>query len=250
MTDPIPVLQKQQTKEPTSMRFERVQEILENDLLIKTKLSPRVTPIDTRFGQTMMFSKEVLDVTRMIHAEGRDAHKLPKNEIVRIALRALQLMPAGNDVVPNPVAPESAVKPEAIPPTEEKPKETKAVIPKKPTPAVVTKPAPQKAEVKTAIKTKGRRATDPEAVDEDDLPESELPPERQPLHLPVNFDPRKYPHYDVQKAIYSMLLSGLNLSEHFEKFPGFEERQRDMELIIKKYVDTCDGLKNGLKNAE
>ena len=72
---------------------------------------------------------------------------------------------------------------------------------------------------------------------------TKLPPEQQPLHLPAEFDPRKYPHYEVQVAIYSLLLSALNLSDHFEKLPGVEERQKKLESLVKDYLDTCDPLK-------
>ena len=69
--------------------------------------------------------------------------------------------------------------------------------------------------------------------------------EKQALHLPASFDPKMYPHYNVQASIYSMLLSALNLSEHFEKFPGVEERQRKLEDLITAYLATCDPTKTG-----
>jgi len=34
----------------------------------------------------------------------------------------------------------------------------------------------------------------------------------QPLHIPPGFDPKQYPHYDLQSSIYSLLLSALTLS--------------------------------------
>jgi len=70
-----------------------------------------------------------------------------------------------------------------------------------------------------------------------------LPPERQPLKLPPEFDYSKYPHYSVQSSIYSLLLSALNMSEHFERFPSAEARQKKLEDIVRDYQDTCDPLK-------
>lgn len=75
------------------------------------------------------------------------------------------------------------------------------------------------------------------------VPESELPIEKQPLKLPPAFDPPKYPHYSVQSSIYSLLLSALNMSEHYEKYPGAEERQRLLDDLVRRYQDTCDPLK-------
>lgn len=271
-----PILQKQQSKLPTSMRYERVQDILQNDNLLRTKLSARTHSVDTRFGEKLLFSKEVVEVTEAIHAEGKDAHKVPKHEVLRIALRVMKIMPSNGEVsaigvrpaaVPTPVAPPPAEKPKT------KPKPTQAVKPPAPAPvAKPKKPQPVKAapkpqavkpEVKVTKPVRVAKAAKPEAVKETSaaakpaartpaaetpeppIPESELPPERQPLHLPSAFDPRKHPHYNVQSTIYSLLLSGLNLSEHFEKYPGFEDRQRKLELLIKDYLETCDAVKSG-----
>ena len=269
------------------MRYERVQDILQNDNLLKTKLSARTHPVDTRFGEKLMFSKEVVEVTEAIHAEGKDAHKVPKNEVLRVALRVMKVVPANGEVsaigakppaAPAPAAPAPAA---PTPATKTKPKSKATPVQKAQAPAPaapappkskkpqaarpVTKPQPAKAESKSARPARavkpvkdsknGSTKETPAAAKavarpavsepaEDQVPESELPPERQPLHLPVAFDPRKYPHYNVQASIYSMLLSALNLSEHFEKYAGFEERQRKLELVLKDYLETCDAIKN------
>ncbi len=274
------------------MRYERVQDILDNDSLLRTKLSPRTVPVDTRFGEKLLVSKEVAEVTQAIHAEGKDAHKVPKHEVLKVALRVMKVIPANGEIsaigarpplasaAPAPVA--SAAPADKIKP---KPKTT-LVVKTKPTasaPAPSTKPKksqpvraaamaskpqtakPQatKPESKGAKPVKVARSTKaaspkatlaapaaksrpaPPELNEDRVPESELPPERQPLHLPVSFDPRKYPHYNVQISIYTLLLSALNLSENFEKYPDYEERQRKLELVIKDYLETCDAIKNG-----
>jgi len=66
---------------------------------------------------------------------------------------------------------------------------------------------------------------------------------KQPLKLPPAFDPSKYPHYSVQSSIYSLLLSALNMSEHYEKYRGAAERQRLLDDLVRRYQDTCDPLK-------
>jgi len=75
--------------------------------------------------------------------------------------------------------------------------------------------------------------------------DQDAPNQGQPLHLPTASEPRKHPHYSVQSSIYALLLSALNLSEHFEKYHDFEERQRKMELVIKDYLETYDAIQNG-----
>ncbi len=65
---------------------------------------------------------------------------------------------------------------------------------------------------------------------------------QQPLHLPEEFDPSKFPHYSVQTSIYGLLLTALNCSEHYEKFPGTEARQQKLEDLVKDYLETCDAL--------
>jgi hypothetical protein len=65
----------------------------------------------------------------------------------------------------------------------------------------------------------------------------------QVLRLPPEFDPNQFPHYSVQTSIYGLLLSALNLSEHYERFPNTEARQAKLEDIVKDYLETCDALK-------
>lgn len=78
-----------------------------------------------------------------------------------------------------------------------------------------------------------------------DAPQENITAEtsQQPLHLPEEFDPSKFPHYSVQSSIYGLLLSALNLSEHYERFPNTEARQAKLEDIVKDYLETCDALK-------
>jgi hypothetical protein len=68
-------------------------------------------------------------------------------------------------------------------------------------------------------------------------------PVKQACGLPPNFDPSDYPHYNVQSSIYSLLLSALSMSEHYERFPGVEERQRLLDRLVRDYQDTCEPLR-------
>lgn len=263
------------------MRFERVQSILETDPLFKTRLSPRTQVVDTRFGDKLFFSKETVEVTMALHAAGRDAHKVPKNEVLRAAINTMKALPSNSDgklnaneaVPPVETKPAAPVPPAAVSASAKKNGKTTKVPKSKPAAHVNT--APERQEVKRELKTekpgKSKKnlppakpvvnknvsakstarkgnvtengTAEPEATVP--VPESELPPEAQPLHLPAAYDPRKYPHYDVERAIYSMLLSGLSLSEHYEKVTGFEGRQKRMEALAKEYLELCDSIDTG-----
>lgn len=261
-----PVLRKQQSKLPTSMRYERVQDILEHDFALRSKLGPKNHEVDTRFGEKLLVSKETVEVTEAIHAEGKDAHKVPKNEILKMAAKVMKVFPQNGDVripSPSPVEPGTVVQVSTEPETDKKQKakpaaKTKSESSAKAEPSgtkttvVDTKAKQAKKQEKTDLKTTKLSKSDSQETDdgagataEIQRPESELPPEKQPLRLPAEFDPTKYPHYSVQSSVYSLLLSALNLSVHFEKFPGFEERQKKLEMLIKDYQETCDPIRVG-----
>lgn len=256
------------------MRYQRIQEILEKDLALGRLLGPKNQPIDSRFGEKICYSKEVVAVTQAIHAEGKDAQKLSKPEVLRVAMVVMKYAPGNIEMraafaAPAPVAPPPAPTPpvQPAPPvvapkrktiTFVKPAEPKAQI--KPKAVVAPKPKNKPAEVVPTTKAaktskpvklgKTEEESEPEpaaakvsAQAEEELPESELPPEKQPLRLPAGFDSTKWPHYDVQNSVYCLLLSALNLSEHFEKFPGHEDRQKKLESLLKDYLVTCDQIK-------
>jgi outer membrane biosynthesis protein TonB len=249
LAPPSSILQKQQMKMPTSMRYERVQEILSNDPRLKTLLGSKTQPIDSRFGEELHFSKEVIEVTQAIHAQGKDAHKVPKNEVLLIAMRVMKLLPSIANGEPKTASPPPELPPpkaKTVPKPKPTPVKAKPKLPPKKPVAAKTKKAAAKKPARTAPeKSKAAKPAEPKPAEpEPELPESELPPEKQPLRLPSEFDPKKFPHYDVQSSVYSMLLSALTLAVHHEKFPGAEERQKKIEAAMKDYGDTCDALKS------
>lgn len=268
------------------MRYERVQSILEGEAAFRSRLGPKNHPVETRFGEQLCFSKETVEVTEALHNEGKDAHKVPKTEVLSIAIKLLRGQPSngGNGQAlsppvaaapppppPAPVVPPVAAKPakpkaEAPPAVEpEKPPAAKPKVEPKPKakaspPAPKPSPPVKKAAVKTAAKLSKPAAPaqpapppmrakaapapkSPPSVAEDALPMSELPPEKQPLSLPPDFDPTKYPHYSVQSSVYSLLLSALSMAEHYERVPGMEQRQKKLDDVVKDYQDTCDAIK-------
>lgn len=257
MTPSAQPVTKLQTKLPTSMRYERVQEILESDPACRIRLSPKTQAIETRFGEKVVYSKEAIEVTEALHAEGKDAHKVPKNDVLRVAIR---IMKSSGNHAPPAVSVAPPPPPPAPPVVEGKPKKkAKAVKPEPPPPDPAPPPAPAKKPVKAKkAEAKPQPAPPPKKVKAEvpktatvepppppppPVPESELPIEKQPLKLPPDFDPSKYPHYSVQSSIYSLLLSALNMSEHYEKYPNAEARQKKLDELVRDYQDTCDPLK-------
>lgn len=265
-----PAPTRQQLKVPTSMRYERVQDILESQPAFRARVLQKTHPVETRFGEKIMLSREAVEITDALHAEGKDAHKASKVEVLQMAARLLRSPTNGEAQAPSPPAPavhaaSAPPAPKAAPKTT--PEATPATSKKRRTqvaaPAPAALPAPKTPKLKkgrpgarpvpqteAAALTQARPARLPKVqskptapVAEEKLPESELPPEKQPLRLPADFDPSKFPHYSVQTSIYGLLLSALNLSEHYEKFPSFEARQRKLEDLLKDYLETCDALK-------
>lgn len=249
------------------MRYERVQEILENEPAFRNRLSPKTHPVQTRFGEKVMFSKETVDITEALHSEGKDAHKVPKNDVLKAAARILRVIAGNGESIPvmpvaappKPVEPASParkprVKPLPAPPPEPEPSAPVAIkakpkAKKKPEAAPIARtPVPQPEAKPVRVNKPEPVKPAPQAVvaapvEEEPVPESELPPEKQPLRLPRDFDPSQFPHYSVQTSIYALLLSALNLGEHYEKFPGAEARHKKLEDVMKDYLSTCDALK-------
>ncbi len=84
------------------MRYERVQEILESDAAFRARLGPKDCEIATRFGATMCFSKEVVEITEALHNEGKDAHKVPKNEVLHTAMMLMRAHGSGASLAASP----------------------------------------------------------------------------------------------------------------------------------------------------
>lgn len=99
---------------------------------------------------------------------------------------------------------------------------------------------PQDKMNRKTIKTQNDTAPKaPDGMNKASTPE----PQREP-RKPADLDLDQHPHYNVQSTIYSLLLSALNMSEHYEKYPGAEERQQILHRIVGVYQDTVELLKN------
>jgi len=143
-------------KRTSFTRYRRVNDILQADRLLRTKLSKNMAAVCRGQSHTD-FPIEVVYVTDEIHKQGLDSFTLPKNEVVNTAHRLLVENP-GPIPMPTPLAPEKKeAKPKAK--TKSKPKlkprpKAKArgkALPKAPATA---EPSPAAVDPKTAGEAK------------------------------------------------------------------------------------------------
>jgi hypothetical protein len=52
-------------------------------------------------------------------------------------------------------------------------------------------------------------------------------------------------HYSAQTPIYALLLAALHVAVSYEKFPGFDDRQKLIESAVTAYQNVCDPLPIG-----
>jgi hypothetical protein len=249
---------------PNVMRYQRVQAILENEPGMRKRLGPKDCVAIAKFGEQVSVSKLTLTVTESLHEAGRDSSKIPKSEIVDIAA---SFLPEFNPDAarPSPVVPGPDASPAQAPVltcadrsilVEPKPKKLNinmeirssgaVILPestdstasavKMPTLKRAPKATPEPEQAPVKIKMPKSR--------DGELPENELPPEKQPVRLPKNYDPSKYPHFSIQTSIYSLLLSAMSMSETHERCPGAEIRQQKLESLITDYLQTVDQIKS------
>lgn len=149
-------------KRTSFTRYRRVNDILQADRLLRTKLSKNMAAVCRPDQSHKEFPIEVVYVTDEIHKQGLDAFTLPKIEVVNTAHRLLVQNTGPIPVpAPPPPAPEKkkAAKPKAVKPKAAKPKPKPKPTPVKPkalpkAPATA-EPSPAAVEPKTAGEPKG-----------------------------------------------------------------------------------------------
>ncbi len=123
--------QASSSKQPSFMRYARVQGVLEQEDAFVAKMGSRTEAVFKPDGEKQLFSPEVILVTQAIHNAGKDAHKVHKTEIVKIACQVFRIgqsdpPPATNGTVVEP--PPAATPPapaKATPPASKPAKATK-----------------------------------------------------------------------------------------------------------------------------
>jgi len=89
---------------PTVARVSRVESILTGEPAFKGKLGAKSETLSKRDGTKVKFALGVVQVAKAIHAEGKDAVALGKNDILKIAMKVLGVGD-GNTVAPGAEAP-------------------------------------------------------------------------------------------------------------------------------------------------
>lgn len=229
------------------MRYQRVEAIMVQEAKFVARMRPKSEIVLKPNGESEAFSPDVIAVTEAIHNGGKDAHKVPKIDVIRTALELFRIgskisvPPATNGHV-EPSAPPMAVA--VIPPV-------KAVLPpvKAQAPAPVIQPPKPKAKVKVKLEPKPAKprfkvpaapVVKAEAVH---APKSVAAPEPTPPAEPVKVV-REMPvlerpgdnnnAYNAFISMYSLCLSAHQLCSLFDNQPGKEKR---LEILDKLAIE-------------
>lgn len=260
-----------QTRPPTFMRYQRVEQVLEQEPRFKVQMASKTEAVLKPNGDKQLFAPVVIQVTEAIHAEGQDAHKAQKMDIIRAAMEFFRPSRPQPDGAEKNEAPAAVIQREVAPPvppaaapvvaTKPKPKPTPRAIAapaKKPT---TPKPAPAKKPVAAAPAAKSPPAAAP-------APATNGQPVAQPTAEPVQRDaaPASPPPvravdgeearaaegrrnssadaaYNPYISIYSLMLTALQLAENFDNQPGKEKRIEGMDKLAVEYRKFT-GVKN------
>jgi outer membrane biosynthesis protein TonB len=213
------------------MRYARVQQVLEQEDAFVAKMGSRSEIVFKPDGEKQMFSPEVIAVTQAIHNAGKDAHKVHKTEIVRIACQVFRIgrsdpLPATNGATVAPPAPTPAPAAPVTPAATQKP--TKATKKQPPKPkakqaAPAKAPEPPKKEEPTPKNQATPPADNREALlaQAKELINPERPGENQAA-------------FNAYISIYSMILTALQLTEIYDNQPGREKRYKTLDELAKE----------------
>jgi outer membrane biosynthesis protein TonB len=236
------------------MRYARVQGVLEQEDAFVAKMGSRTEAVFKPDGEKQLFSPEVIAVTQAIHNAGKDAHKVHKTEIVRIACQVFQIgraAPVTNGVAieapapvitaPEPVKqvvqPETPKAPKAAPKAAKavrkpapkppiKPKAKAVAAPSAPAAPAATKPAPEPPKAEEPV-TKPAAATAEVAREASLEKVKELLNQERPGENQAAFN--------AYISMYSMTLTVLQLVEIYDKQAGNEKRFKILDELAKEF---------------
>jgi outer membrane biosynthesis protein TonB len=220
------------------MRYARVQGVLEQEDAFVAKMGSRTEAVFKPDGEKQLFSPEVIAVTQAIHNAGKDAHKVHKTEIVRIACQVFRIgrsdppPPPTNGTpveAPAPVIPTPPPAPAKAAPAVAKPVKATKKPPEKPKAkqaAPVKTPEPPKTEeptTKISATVQADNATREEALTK---AKELLNPERTGENATA---------FNAYISIYSMTLMVLQLVELYDNQPGKEKRFKTLDDLAKEF---------------
>lgn len=224
------------------MRYARVQAVLEQEDAFVAKMGTRTEAVFKPDGEKQLFSPQVIQVTQAIHASGKDAHKVHKQEIVRIACQVFRIgrsepPPPTNGAVVEIPAPTPTPAPAPVTPAA--PKQTKA-------PAKATKKQPQKPKAKAAAPSK---PPEPPKVEEPKIKDQATPPVDNESRSAALAKAKELLNqerpgenqaaFNAYISIYSMMLMTLQLLEMYDSQPGKEKRYKtlnEMATEVNKFT--------------
>jgi outer membrane biosynthesis protein TonB len=225
------------------MRYARVQQVLEQEDAFVAKMGNRTEAVFKPDGEKQLFSPEVIAVTQAIHNAGKDAHKVHKTEIVRIACQVFRI--GRSD--PPPVAvngngatvdhPAPTPPPAPIPTPQAAPKSTKDA----PKPTKATKTQPQKPKAKQAAPSKPPeppKAEEPVTKNQATPPADSGTRDAALAKTKELLNPERpgenQTAFNAYISIYSMILTALQLTEIYDNQPGREKRFKTLDELAKE----------------
>jgi hypothetical protein len=221
------------------MRYARVQLVLEQERAFVAKMGTRTETVFKPDGEKQLFSPQVIAVTQAIHNSGKDAHKVHKTEIVRVACQVFRI----GRSAPTPET-NGAVVAHPQPPAELAPAPAQA------TPVVVSKPAkaPQKSPPKPKAKQKAKQAPAPapeplkveEPTTKPPAPTAEVDNREAVLAKTKEVLNPERPGenqaaFNAFISMYSMSLTLLQLVEIYDNQPGKDKRYQTLDNLAKEF---------------
>lgn len=130
------------SRPPTFMRYQRVEQVLESEPRFKAQMTSKSEAVLKPNGEKQLFAPVVIQVTEAIHAQGQDAHKAQRMDIIRVAMdffRPGRTQPERAETTPTPATVGTREIAPPVPPT---PAKAPAPAAKRPAPAAATNGAP------------------------------------------------------------------------------------------------------------
>lgn len=212
-------------RQPTFPRYERVESILNTEEALVARLSPADQPVMRPDGKSRNFSREVVEITERLHNSGKDVHKMPQKDIIKVACQVVDLNSKPRTTAVENGAPAAPLAPASKPARQRKAKTKPATAKEKP----VEKPAgrPSKKVLKPAAAAAKVAASKSSAAP---VAPSNGPSSAGPLALTEQSDV-----WNLYSACYSNQTACIQLCEAHDKLPGAQARVDRMNELAQEF---------------
>lgn len=220
------------------MRYQRVEQVLESEPRFKAQMTSKSEVVLKPNGEKQLFAPVVIQVTEAIHAQGQDAHKAQKMDIIRVAMEFFRPGRTQAERTETPKAPAAPAERPAPRPT---PPVTEAAAPvqaKRPSPA--KRPAAG-GPVKPAEPKETTPVTDeqPQAAPRNDAPArpaaSRSGDDEEARASEGRRTSTSDPAYNPYISIFSLLLQAAECIDKLDTQPGKEKRLKSLEEMAVEY---------------